>query len=178
MEKEFKEFKLGEVLDLRGSKKVINKNTIKNFEGRYPYVTRSEKNNGIVEYIEHDEDNLNKGNSITLGMDTYVVNYQSEDYFTGNRVNIIRYRDINEYNAKYMVTILRGLFKDYKWGDGLTQKQIKELIMRLPVTDSGEIDWEYMETYMKNIEEQSEQIINLLNKVTLNVEGGYNPRTV
>ena len=182
----YKEFKVGDLFDIGGSKKVINKNMITKFNGKYPYVTRTEMNNGVSDYIEYDEESLNEGNTITLGMDTYVINYQPTPYYTGNRVKVIKYEGINKYNARYVVTALRKLFIGYSWGMGIKQSQMNDMNLQLPVKtlEDTEPDWEYMEEYIKQkelayigklnkeFEQKKEQLIELIGEESeyINIE--------
>lgn len=172
---EFKDFRLGDVLIIQSSKKAIHKNNIKEFNGVHPYVTRTSLNNGIDSYIDFDTKYLNAGNTISLGLDTYVVNYQVKPYFTGNKVKILVNPNLNKYNALYLITNLYKVFQPYSWGTGIDNKVLGNLTLNLPVkslTDT-EPDWEYMEQYIKDIEkkailkvkEQNEKDIALLKDI-------------
>lgn len=178
---EFKGFRLGDVLYIKSSKKAIHKNNITNFKGEHPYVTRTSRNNGIDSLIDYDTEFLNEGNTISLGLDTYVINYQVRPYFTGNKVKILENANLNKYNSIYLITNLDKVFQPYSWGTGIDLKVLSDLVITLPVkslTDT-EPDWEYMEQYIKQIEkkaillvkEQNEKDIVLLKELVGQDEG-------
>lgn len=136
-------FTVGELFEVKSTKKAINKNTITEFNGKYPYVTRKEGDNGIDSYINEDEQYLNPGNTISLAMDTYVLNYQEEPYFTGNRVKIVNYKGINKENALYIITALNKTLGEMTWGETMNMDRLNKIELELPVlaANTKQIDW-------------------------------------
>ncbi|WP_396425920.1 restriction endonuclease subunit S [Lactococcus cremoris] len=71
---EWREFTISELFTISTPKKKFNANTLK-FNGKYPYIARGEKNNGVRGYITEDEQYLNAGNTISFGQDTATMFY-------------------------------------------------------------------------------------------------------
>ena len=171
MSRQYKEFRLDELVKIKGTKKAINKNQIKN-KGDYPYVTRSYKNNGVSDYIQFETEYINPGNTIAFAMDTYILTYQEFSYFTGNRVKIVTYDKLNKYNALYLISVVRKQVENRTYNEGMTQKELNAIRVELPITPQGDPDWQYMEDFMKEIESETQQTIETLDKISTISRGG------
>ena len=64
----------------------------------FPYVTRSKNNNGLDMFVSRQSFAINKGNVISIGLDTQTVFYQETDFYTGQNVQIL----YNEYLIKML----------------------------------------------------------------------------
>ena len=127
--------------------------------GNKPYVTAGEGNNSISTYISYDKSQIEKGNAIMIGGKTMVITYQAEDFFSNDSHNLVLYVKnpllANELIQLYLVASLnRSLKPIYSWGDSISSRKIKKDIFSLPVTPSGDIDYHFMETYIRAIEKQ------------------------
>ena len=72
-----------------------------------------------------------------------------------------KYGITSELVLQYMACIIQRCIKQYfGWDDKCTWDKVKEQMIHLPITSTGEPDWQYMEDYMKNIMDKSEQIIS------------------
>lgn len=150
-----KEIRLGDLFVISNSKGV-NANQVE-FGGSSPYVTRTEKNNGIAGYIYADDlDKINPENTISFGQDTWTLFYQSEPYFTGNRVKVLKLKDENfkltEEVALYLITAMKKVLVGLTWGTSKNEVNFKNRTICLPVTSSGEIDWQYMQERIAELE--------------------------
>lgn len=130
--------------------------------GNVPYVTAGEGNNSVCTYISYDKSQIEKGNAIMIGGKTMVITYQAEDFFSNDSHNLVLYaKDENlrqELIQLYMVTSLNKSLKPiYSWGNSISKAKIKKDKFFLPVTSTGEIDYQFMETYIRAIEKLSIQ---------------------
>lgn len=120
-----------------------------------PYVTRTDSNNGIARFVDvkNMSYGLDKAGSIIVGLDTQTAFWQSHDFVTGQNIQVISGTILNEYIAQFLIPLLRKQMQaKFNWGgNGATLKRMKTLEIMLPVTDSGEPDYEYMEQYAKNM---------------------------
>lgn len=63
--------------------------------------------------------------------------------------------------------IKSALSHKYTWGDSISKSKIKSDKIMLPVTDSGNIDFEYMEEYITAIEKTvMGNVLNVINNET------------
>lgn len=152
----FKEFRIGDLFDIHSSMKKFNANSVK-FGGKYPYVARGSSNNGIKGYITENPVYLNKGNTISIGQDTGTVYYQQEPYFTGDKIKIaeLKGHKLTEKIAIYFIVSIRKKFSEFKWGqNSFNESILLDLPLLLPVNTKFEIDFDYMESYIRELEQE------------------------
>lgn len=165
---------MSQIFDFSETKAKINANTISNFNGEYPYVTRSEKNNGIQGYITYPKKYLNDANTISLGMDTATFFYQKDPYFTGDKIKILSLIN-KEVNLKtvhpYLLTSIKKAFSSFGWGtNSYDSDTLKSVIIKLPVKSDNDLepDLKYMEDYVKNITPNYLDVIKNQGKIQIN----------
>lgn len=154
-EKKWDSFILSDVFDINSTKNGIDKNKIKDIDtiGDIPYITRSEKNNGINLFIIEQEYEINHKNVISIGLDTQTVFYQPFDFYTGQNIQILSNPNLNKYNSLFIVSLLKRTLNKFNWGgNGATLTRLNMSRLILPVDDDGTPDYEYMEQYMINSE--------------------------
>lgn len=144
------------VFNVKNSHNILQSSIVAG-SGTTPYVTAGEGNNSIYAYISYDEDQIEKGNAIMIGGKTMVVTYQAEDFFSNDSHNLVLYAKDdklkNELIQLFMVASLNKSLKPiYSWGDSISKTKIVKDKLQLPVTDSGSIDYQFMETYIRAVE--------------------------
>ena len=152
----WKEFHIGDIFDVKSSKKKFNACDVVISEEGYPYVVRTSANNGIRGYIKEDPKYLNDGNTISFGQDTATMFYQPAPYFTGDKIKILQFKNgiLNEQSAQFFLTVMRKAFSDFSWGvSSFDETIIKGVSIYLPVTEVEEVDFDYMEARIKELEE-------------------------
>lgn len=116
-----------------------------------PYITRSDANNGLACFAsaKNCETGSDSGGCITVGLDTQTAFYQPHQFITGQNVQVITSKHMNEDVALFLIPILRQqMTAKLNWGgNGATLGRMKRLSIMLPVTNSGEPDYEYMAAY-------------------------------
>lgn len=171
-------FELGEVFNIRASNSGIDKNKLKELEGDVPYITRTELNNGVGDYVGEEQKTVYKkddGNVITIGLDTQTVHYQPTSFYTGQNIQILEHKHLNEQVAHFIIPLLKVLMGKFSWGStGATLTRLKRSKIVMPVKDDGTPDWAYMEqqSKMKQIHSRR-KIIDFLNKELVKI-GKYN----
>lgn len=150
----WKEFIIGEIFEVRATLSGIDKNKLNGKKGDYPYLTRSDKINGIDSFIaKQDAYHYNEANVIIIGLDTQTAFYQSNKFYTGQNIQILTYKEINKYNALFIIILLKKLMEKFSWGgNGATLTRLKRGKIILPIDSKGNPDYALIESYMKNIE--------------------------
>lgn len=143
-------FKVGELFSCETTGGIANKNLLT--EGDIPYVTRSAENNGHSSTCGN-EDRKVKGNCITIGAEGFKAFYQEKDFVAGNKVYALRHPDLNKYNALYFVAALNVLSSQYSFNDARVLDRIKDEEILLPAKTINLPDLEYMEQYMRALED-------------------------
>jgi len=175
MNKLYREFPLGGIngiFNIETPKKKFNANTL-TFGGIYPYVIRSNVNNGIKGYITQETKYLNQGNTISFGQDTATMFYQKKPYFTGDKIKIfsLKERELNEKLGLYFITAMRMAFSTFSWGSSsFDEKVLKKVRISLPITTNDSVDFNYME---ECISELVEERISELEKERISELEGY-----
>lgn len=161
-DREWKEFDLcgiNGIFTITTTSSGIDKNKLKKVEGTNPYITRTDSNNGITGFYQ-EQNNYKKdiGNCITIGLDTQTVFYQSKDFYTGQNIQILRNSHMNKYIAKFLIAPLKNTVSIFNWGsNGATLKRLKRSKILLPINVKGEPDYEFMEQYIREREEEKIQ---------------------
>lgn len=150
------EFKLRDIFDIRPTASGIDKIKLVQGEGTYPYVTRSDTNNGINSFVcEQPDYVMNVGECITVGLDTQTAFYQPAGFYTGQNIQVLRSPKLNAANAKFMLPLLRKTLSIFSWGgNGATLTRLKRSRIFLPIDEAGRPDYEFMEKFI-HVQEQS-----------------------
>ncbi len=150
----WEKFNLNEIFEIHATVNGIDKNKLNVSSGVYPYITRSDINNGLSDFVCKQKNyKLNDGNCIVVGLDTQTAFYQPEKFYTGQNIQILRNKKLNAYNAKFFLPVLKKTLSIFSWGgNGATLTRLRRSKIFLPVDDSGQPDYKFMEDYIKNLE--------------------------
>lgn len=131
-----------------------NKLVITDF-GKIPYITRTELNNGINQFIGENQKinyKMDKGDVITIGLDTQTVFYQAHHFFTGQNIQVLKHEELNKFNALFTIPLIKIQMEKFNWGgNGATLGRLSRTKIMLPINKKNEADFEYMEQYTKSI---------------------------
>lgn len=130
-------------------------------DGNVPLITPSNFNNGMLQRIsKHSPSTLYAKGSLTVDMFGNAY-YQEEDFFVTahGHVNVLLPKmTLNVYTGTFLASVIRVMFFDkYGFDKMCTQKVLKTETIKLPITSTGDPDWQYMEDYMKLIMKKAEQ---------------------
>ena len=151
---EWQKFKLGELFSVQKTKS-FNKNSLVPIDKeKYPYVTRTSKNNGIESYTGFvNERNLNEANTFSLGLLQMDAFYQTQKWYAGQYVRkLIPKQKYNVKCALYFQTIfeklkptfLSVLIRDF-------DKTFVNIEIDVPMKND-KIDFKFMEKYINQLE--------------------------
>lgn len=163
------DFKVGDLFDIHPTKAYkLTNSKLMSENGTNPVVVNSSYNNGIGGYTELK--NTETGNKITFSDTTSAdaIFFQENDFVGYPHVQGLY--ELGEYKGKWnkysYLFFLTG-FKSsafclgFDYVKKFNREIAKEIIVKLPVDSKGKIDFEYMEGYMKSIEEKV--IVNVTN---------------
>lgn len=156
----WKSFKIGDVLEFKSSNGIFHACNVNiedtKTEVNHPYVVRTSQNNGIRGYISADEKALNPANTISFAQDTAQMFYQNEPYFTGNKVKIVSAKKyiLTKEIALFLITCMNKTFSNFTWGSSYNTKLLEKAIISLPITENEEIDWNYMQERITELEQE------------------------
>lgn len=121
-----------------------------------PYIGRTIYNNGLTNYVKDDfsPKDINKANCLTVVMVGESVTstfYQKNDFVASQNMLIIRDDRLNKYSGQFVATCINLEKYRFSYGRTLTLSYIKNHKIKLPVTESGKPDWQFMEDYIKSL---------------------------
>lgn len=150
---QWRDFTIGDLFEIKTSKKRFDANKIQLSEEGHPYVVRTASNNGIKGFLKENEEYLNEGNTISFGQDTATMFYQKQPYFTGDKIKVLqsKYTQFSKLNAIFIIPTLERAFSSFSWGSSsFNVKVIEETKITLP-TKNGTPDYDFMNTYISAI---------------------------
>lgn len=151
-----KKFAIGSLFDIKKGKR-LTKNDMRS--GCINFVGSTASNNGITASISNGT-HVHEGNKITVTYNGSVGEafFQPERFWASDDVNILYpLKQMSESLALYFCTSLRKTGRKYGYAYKWTKELMKIDYILLPVTSSGEIDYHFMETYIRALEKQTIQ---------------------
>jgi len=162
------EFVVGELFDniTRGTR--LKKSDRK--PGPTPLVTAGSENQGIAEHILENKE-LFDGITLTIDMfgNVFARNYPfyADDNILVLQTNVHTFKQI-----QFMASSLTHLANEYGYTNQFRQNTLNNTTVKLPLKASAnpsnytqeDIDWDYMESFMKTIEEKAHDRLKSLQK--------------
>ena len=152
-EKEWKEFRIGELFEV-SRPKARNKDDYD--IGDIPFVASGAMNNGVMKCCKTCEgEQFDAGNCITVSPVDGSSFYQPMDFLgrggAGSSILMLRNNGLNLFRGEFLARMIQQTCSKYNYGHMGNKDSIKRERVMLPVTDAGNPDYEYMEQYAKNM---------------------------
>ncbi len=151
----WQKFAFGDNFCIEATQSGIDKNKLSGAKGNVPYITRTDTTNGIGDFVgsEQGKWKCDRGNVITIGLDTQTVFYQPSPFYTGQNIQVISHPQLNRHNALFLIVAIKKLVDKFAWGSyGATLTRLRKSFLYLPATESGEIDFAFMTQFMQEVE--------------------------
>lgn len=158
------EFFLGDIFSINTKPSKGLNHLSKDDKKGIPYVGATNRNNGVLDFVEKDSKLQYDGNCIAFirngeGSMGYSI-YKRESFIATQDISVGYNENLNEYSAKFITTVADRVRGKYTFGYKRNQARLKKEILTLPVDKEGNPNWTYMENFIKNIEQK--QIKNIL----------------
>jgi len=153
--REWKEFLIGEIFDVSGTVTTHPSKLIK--YGDTPRITRASTNNGLDDFYRNPA--TEKAGVLTVDSTTSgIVTWQGYNFIATDHVEKLSLKKINAI-SKYLGLFVKSSIDNavlgkYGYGYGFSQDRIKKQKILLPVNSKSEPDYDYMEAYIQNLENQ------------------------
>lgn len=131
------------------------------------YLGATNLNNGVLCFVKAVDNLVQKGNCIAFirngeGSMGYSV-YKAEDFIATSDMTLAYSEHINKYTGMFITTIADRIRGKYNFGYKRSATRLAKEVLSLPITPTGQPNWEFMEQYMRNIE--SIQILRYLSSI-------------
>ncbi len=153
-DREWNEFYLRDIFpDIQRGKRL---KTADHIQGSIPYVSSSAINNGVDAFIGNSgkvrkfEECLTLANSGSVGK-TF---YHSYEFIASDHVTSLKSDKLNKYSYLFIATIVQRLEEKYSFNREINDVRINKEKIVLPVDESGNPDYAFMEQYIKEREQQ------------------------
>lgn len=132
-------------------------------EGGINYVGATNRNNGVVEYVVNDDRLTYRGNAIAFirngeGAMGYSI-YKAEDFIATQDISVGYNENLNKYNGLFISTVADRIRGKYNFGYKRNQHRLNKEKLCLPVNSEGQPDWQFMEGFMRQIEQDKIQTV-------------------
>lgn len=146
----WKYFNLVDLFEIYASKDELMDELVRG--GTTPYVTSSDSNNGITDYVQEDATNLAGTITANRGGSVGYFYYQPVAYkATPVDVRILKPKfDINSFNAMFLITILQMEKYRFNYSRKMGTDRLSNLSIKLPAKN-GQPNFEFMENYIKSL---------------------------
>ena len=141
-------------------------------DGTIPFVMSGTTNAGVVNYISNPVASFPK-NAITIDIfgNTFYRNYA---FGAGDDTGVY-WNDTTAYSSNAMlffaVTMQKSMMGRFSYGKKLRSSQSEDFTMHLPVTDDGAIDFDFMESFIAELE--AERVAELSAYLTVSGLNNY-----
>lgn len=154
---EWGEFKIGDLFEV-GTGTLLSANEL--VEGNIPRISAKSDNNGVLGYF--DTDNLKSAkhfeNFITVNFfgtngGIFYHNYKASVEMKVHTLKIPNY-EFNSKTGQFITSVLKLSLNGYGYGNQLSSSKLRNLNFKisLPVTPLGEINFEFMENFITELE--------------------------
>lgn len=155
-DREWEEWTVGSLFEVKRPKSRSEKGYC---QGKVPFVASGNVNNGVIKCCTPKEgETLDKGNCITVSPVDGSAFYQEADFLgrggAGSSVLLLYNNRINRYSGLFISRMIRQTCSKYCYGKMGNQEGIKRERIMLPIDEQGELDYLFMEQYIKEREHQ------------------------
>jgi len=155
-DREWKEFRIGDLFGKSINSKPYHLNNLREAKKGIPYITRTSLNNGLQCIIENENYIINPKNSISFGAENAEYFFQPSNYISGNKMYYYHRENTSEQSLKFITQCLNKGIQNCGFGYGMgltgTRSDIRKIL--LPVSENGEPDFDFMENYIHELEQE------------------------
>lgn len=160
----WKSFAIGTLFEIKKGSR-LTKAQMK--DGKIRYIGSSALNNGQTAFIGN-QDCVHPANLLTVCYNGSIGEtfYQDEIFWASDDVNVLYPRfEMNLNIALFIAPLIKKISKKYSYVNKWKLEDMRADEITLPITNKGEPDWDYMDSYMKNLMHESENALNALQKI-------------
>ena len=152
---EWKEYRIGSLFSFE-RKPSKGLNHLNSESNGISYLGATNRNNGVLDFVERKEELIYKGNAIAFirngeGSMGYSI-YKKEPFIATQDISVGYNENLNQYNAMFITSIADRVRGKYNFGYKRNQQRLEAEVLQLPADSNGNPHWDYMSKFMQNIE--------------------------
>ena len=169
------EWRAFRIKDLFKIKKVKGKPVEKYNAGKIPYTSSSSTDNAVVSFIEANEDIINQGNSISVNPIDGKAFFHEYNFvgrgYSGASINILYNEKLNKKNGLFLCRAIENTStKKASYGYLFNSKRLDNGIVLLPIDNTNNPNWQFMEDYIKQEKKEiAQKVINYYEQKILEI---------
>ena len=144
----WKEFKVSDIFEKVDIKKYSK---TPDDAGKIPFVSSTSLNNGVSCFVSAE--NIFRFPCLTVSTngDNFDTFYHVEPIAISSDVEILYNKNLKREHYLFIATLLRLEKKKYAYGRKAKNNAVFDTIIKLPVDQNGNPDWQYMDDYIKGL---------------------------
>ena len=157
----WKAFFLEEIAQISSGKDIDER---EGTSGQTPNDTATANNNGIGYFVGNQNETLEKGSlSVNRNGSVGYCFYHPYDALYGNDTRKLKPIRNNKYVSLFISMCITNQRAKYGYGYKMGTGRLKRQKILLPIDGNSQPNWDYMEAYMQNLEQQ--QILEYLRHI-------------
>ena len=154
---EWGEFIVEKLFEIKNIPPYHKNNLIENTKScKLPYISRTVLNNGLETFVENNNFSLVDKNCIVFWAESADFFYQPFEFIVWNKMYTLKKDWLNKHSYSFLIVAFRqsikwAWFGYWKW---LTWTRLKSRKILLPIDKFWAPDWDFMEKYIKQIEDE------------------------
>lgn len=168
--REWGEFRVGELFEVKISKSVDKGGLEFAEDGEYDFIGRTPLNNGIQGRLNKLKFEANQEGTYSIAqIGMHVCQYRERKWYASQNIFVLTPFAEKSYKANKFIATIITRYLDCAYGEDTyatypTAKTLPHLKIKLPVDKTGQPDWAYMEEYMRKVEEKAKNVLNHFEK--------------
>lgn len=164
--REWGEFRVGELFEVKISKSVDKGGLEFAEDGEYDFIGRTPLNNGIQGRLNKLKFEANQEGTYSIAqIGMHVCQYRERKWYASQNIFILTPFAEKSHKANKFIATVITRYLDCAYGEDTyatypTAKTLPHLKIKLPVNKTGQPDWAYMEEYMRKVERKTEGMLN------------------
>lgn len=142
---DWKKYRIADIFNI---KRGVRQKEEDRISGEIEYYSASQENNGLTDKISNPAFIEKNALIYTTFGDCY---YVEDEFSASDEISILKNKYLNKYNGIFVATILNKNKYKYQFGRKAFYNKFKNEFILLPSKTNGEVDWDYMEKYIKSI---------------------------
>lgn len=147
--KNWKKFKYIDLFDIKRGTTFTRRGVQ---SGNTPCITNTSFNNGVSDFLDIKPTNERNRITVSCKGDVGDAFYQPIPYFSVNDIATLTTKfKLNVYIGLFLTTLIKKEKFKYGFGREWSMERMRKSVIKLPVDEAGEPDWEFMENYIKSL---------------------------